>query len=153
MKRGRIQFGFGKAGAAPDAEITSSRIINDDAWRCTFVEAEGEDRDQLFERMIAMWKSFEMYAENAGRYIPVFRIVLGDRPLPLHEEHRLKEVRAGRLREGVLRNLAGTESYRIETFAPGAVVFRQGDPADRLYLVLEGRARLVVFREARNIPL
>jgi hypothetical protein len=29
--------------------------------------------------MIAMWKSFEMYAENAGRYIPVFRIVLGER--------------------------------------------------------------------------
>ena len=53
-------------------------LINDDAWRCTFVEAEGEDRDQLFERMIAMWKSFEMYAENAGRYIPVFRIVLGE---------------------------------------------------------------------------
>jgi hypothetical protein len=28
--------------------------------------------------MVAMWKSFEMYAENAGRYIPVFRIVLGE---------------------------------------------------------------------------
>jgi hypothetical protein len=53
-------------------------LINDDAWQCTFVEAEGADRDQLFERMVAMWKSFEMYAENAGRYIPVFRIVLGE---------------------------------------------------------------------------
>lgn len=52
------------------------------------------------------------------------------------------ELRAGRLREGVLRRLGGAESYRIETFAPGAFVFRQGDPADRLYLVLEGRARV-----------
>jgi ferredoxin-NADP reductase/CRP-like cAMP-binding protein len=52
------------------------------------------------------------------------------------------ELRAGRLREGVLRKLGGAENYRIETFAPGAVVFRQGDPADRLYLVLEGRARV-----------
>jgi ferredoxin-NADP reductase/CRP-like cAMP-binding protein len=52
------------------------------------------------------------------------------------------ELRAGRLREGVLRKLGGAEHYRIEAFAPGAVVFRQGDPADRLYLVLEGRARV-----------
>lgn len=52
------------------------------------------------------------------------------------------ELRAGRLREGVLRKLGGAGSYRIESFAPGAVVFRQGDPADRLYLVLEGRARV-----------
>ena len=54
-------------------------LINDDAWHCTFVEVEGAERDALFERMVAMWKSFEMYAENAGRYIPVFRIALGDR--------------------------------------------------------------------------
>lgn len=52
------------------------------------------------------------------------------------------ELRAGRLREGVLRRLGGAESYRIETFAPDAFVFRQGDAADRLYLVLEGRARV-----------
>ncbi|HUG26256.1 cyclic nucleotide-binding domain-containing protein [Piscinibacter sp.] len=52
------------------------------------------------------------------------------------------ELRAGRLREGVLRKLGGVESYRIETFAAGAYVFHQGDPADRLYLVLEGRARV-----------
>jgi ferredoxin-NADP reductase/CRP-like cAMP-binding protein len=52
------------------------------------------------------------------------------------------ELRAGRLREGVLRRLGGAESYRIETFTPDAFVFRQGDPADRLYLVLEGRARV-----------
>ena len=52
------------------------------------------------------------------------------------------ELRAGRLREGVLRQLGGAESYRIKTFATGEFVFRQGDPADRLYLVLEGRARV-----------
>jgi ferredoxin-NADP reductase/CRP-like cAMP-binding protein len=51
-------------------------------------------------------------------------------------------LRAGRLREGVLRRLGGTESYRIETVAAGEYVFRQGDPADRLYLVLKGRARV-----------
>ena len=52
------------------------------------------------------------------------------------------ELRAGRLREGVLRRLGVADRYRIETFAPGSFVFRQGDPADRLYLVLEGRARV-----------
>ncbi len=52
------------------------------------------------------------------------------------------ELRAGRLREGVLRKLGGAESYRIETFAAGEVVFRQGDAPDRLYLVLQGRARV-----------
>lgn len=52
------------------------------------------------------------------------------------------ELRGGRLREGVLRRLGGAESYRIETIAPDDFVFRQGDPADRLYLVLEGRARV-----------
>lgn len=52
------------------------------------------------------------------------------------------ELRAGRLREGVLRKLGVAESYRIETFAAGEVVFRQGDPPDRLYLVLQGRARV-----------
>jgi ferredoxin-NADP reductase/CRP-like cAMP-binding protein len=52
------------------------------------------------------------------------------------------ELRAGRLREGVLRKLGGAESYRIETFADHEYVFRQGDPADRLYLVLQGRARV-----------
>lgn len=52
------------------------------------------------------------------------------------------ELRAGRLREGVLRKLGGAGHYRIETFADGSYVFRQGDPADRLYLVLAGRARV-----------
>lgn len=52
------------------------------------------------------------------------------------------ELRAGRLREGVLRRLGVADRYRIETFTPGSFVFRQGDPADRLYLVLEGRARV-----------
>ena len=52
------------------------------------------------------------------------------------------ELRAGRLREGVLRQLGVADRYRIETFTSGSFVFRQGDPADRLYLVLEGRARV-----------
>lgn len=52
------------------------------------------------------------------------------------------ELRAGRLREGVLRRLGVADRYRIETFTSGSFVFRQGDPACRLYLVLEGRARV-----------
>jgi ferredoxin-NADP reductase/CRP-like cAMP-binding protein len=51
-------------------------------------------------------------------------------------------LRAGRLREGVLRKLGGAQRYRIETFTDGMHVFRQGDAAGRLYLVLEGRARV-----------
>ena len=54
-------------------------LIGDDAWRCRFVEVEGEDRDALYARLTSVWKSYETYAENAGRYIPVFRIVLGER--------------------------------------------------------------------------
>lgn len=53
-------------------------LIDDQAWSCRFVEVEGDDRDALYQRLIDIWKSYEMYAENAGRYIPVFRIVLGD---------------------------------------------------------------------------
>jgi len=53
-------------------------LIDDAAWACRFVEVEGAERDELYARLIDIWKSYEMYAENAGRYIPVFRIVLGE---------------------------------------------------------------------------
>lgn len=53
-------------------------LIDDDAWRCTFVEVEGTERDALYDRLVKIWKSYEMYAEHAGRYIPVFRIRLGE---------------------------------------------------------------------------
>jgi ferredoxin-NADP reductase/CRP-like cAMP-binding protein len=55
---------------------------------------------------------------------------------------RHDELRGSRLREGVLRKLGVAEGYRIETFAAGDWVFRQGDAADRLYLVLQGQARV-----------
>lgn len=54
-------------------------LIDDEAWACQFVEVEGDERDVLYQRLVDVWKSYEMYAENAGRYIPVFRIVLGER--------------------------------------------------------------------------
>ena len=54
-------------------------LVDDDAWRCRFIEVEGAERDALYDKLVAIWKSYEMYAENAGRYIPVFRIVLGER--------------------------------------------------------------------------
>lgn len=61
--------------ANPDGYV----LVDDDAWRCRFVEVEGAERDALYDKLAAIWRSYEMYAENAGRYIPVFRIVLGDR--------------------------------------------------------------------------
>lgn len=51
-------------------------------------------------------------------------------------------LRAARLREGVLRRLGGAERYRLDSVDDGQHVFRQGDPPDRLYLVLQGRARV-----------
>ena len=53
-------------------------LIDDTAYRCAFIEVEGAERDDLYARLVKIWKSYEMYAENAGRYIPVFRIRLGD---------------------------------------------------------------------------
>lgn len=52
------------------------------------------------------------------------------------------ELRGSRLREGVLRKLGVAESHRVESFCAGQYVFRQGDQADRLYLILQGHARV-----------
>jgi deazaflavin-dependent oxidoreductase (nitroreductase family) len=38
------------------------------------VEATGADRDQLYAQLVAIWRSYRTYEENAGRSIPVFRI-------------------------------------------------------------------------------
>ena len=59
------------------------------------------------------------------------------------EEQRA--LRSGKLREGAFASLgfsSSAGSYRIESYRAGAVVFRQGDPGDRLYLILSGRARV-----------
>jgi nitric-oxide synthase len=59
------------------------------------------------------------------------------------EEQRA--LRSGKLREGAFRSLgfsSGAGSYRIESYRAGAAVFRQGDPGDRLYLILSGRAQV-----------
>ena len=53
-------------------------LIDDHAWNCTFVEVEGAERDELYSRLVTIWKSYQTYADNAGRYIPVFRIRLGE---------------------------------------------------------------------------
>ena len=50
--------------------------IDGRAWEVRFDEAEGADRDQLFARLVTIWKSYAMYEQNAGRYIPVFRVRL-----------------------------------------------------------------------------
>jgi nitric-oxide synthase len=64
---------------------------------------------------------------------------------------RLREVgeeqrtlRTARLRESLFATLgvaATADRYRIDTFAAGDVVFREGDPGDRVHLVLRGRAQ------------
>lgn len=59
------------------------------------------------------------------------------------EEQRA--LRSGKLREGAFRSLgfsSATGSYRIESYRAGAAIFRQGDPGDRLYLILSGRAKV-----------
>ena len=59
------------------------------------------------------------------------------------EEQRA--LRSGKLREGAFRSLgfsSGAGSYRIESYRAGDAVFRQGDPGDRLYLILSGRAKV-----------
>lgn len=58
------------------------------------------------------------------------------------EDHRV--LRAHKLGERVFANLGvQTErsDYRFEEFAAGETVLRQGEPADRLYLILGGRAQ------------
>lgn len=53
-----------------------------------------------------------------------------------------RELRNSRLSEEVLRSLGFAERYRIERFAPGDAVFREGEPGDRVYLLLIGTARV-----------
>jgi len=47
-------------------------------WRVTYVEATGPDRDAMYERLKTAWKSYTMYENKAERYIPVFRVILGE---------------------------------------------------------------------------
>ena len=59
------------------------------------------------------------------------------------EEQRA--LRSNRLREGVFASLgleSGSGDYRIEKYPAGQAVFHQGDPGDRLYLILSGRAQV-----------
>jgi deazaflavin-dependent oxidoreductase (nitroreductase family) len=42
-----------------------------------FVEATGDDRARLYAQLARIWKSYELYERNAGREIPVFRVVEG----------------------------------------------------------------------------
>jgi deazaflavin-dependent oxidoreductase (nitroreductase family) len=42
-----------------------------------FQEVTGAERDELYEQMSQMWSSYRMYERNAGRTIPVFRVIPG----------------------------------------------------------------------------
>ena len=43
-----------------------------------FVEATGTDRDRLYAQLAQIWSAYRTYEENAGRPIPVFRVI----PIP-----------------------------------------------------------------------
>lgn len=66
------------------------------------------------------------------------------------QQRRFKD---SRLREGVLRKLGVGERYRLETFAAGDYVFREGESADRLYLLLSGSARVARQRDGAELTL
>jgi F420H(2)-dependent quinone reductase len=40
-----------------------------------FEEAVGEDRDRLYEQLASIWAAYRQYEQNAGRQIPVFRVI------------------------------------------------------------------------------
>ena len=52
--------------------------IDGEHFRATFTEAVDADRDALYERLTSMWSAYATYEDHAGRYIPVFRVVVGD---------------------------------------------------------------------------
>ena len=59
---------------------------------------------------------------------------LGDQQKALRESH---------LREAVLRKLNLADRYDIVRYGEGEWVFRQGDPGEKVYLILSGAARVV----------
>ena len=40
-----------------------------------FEEAVGEERARLYAQLVAIWSAYAMYEQNAGREIPVFRVI------------------------------------------------------------------------------
>ena len=63
-----------------------------------------------------------------ARTVETARIVLGERSLPLAEEHRLKEVRAGRLREIPPEHQEREIAYAYETAHDPDGAFIRGEP-------------------------
>jgi nitric-oxide synthase len=64
-----------------------------------------------------------------------------------------KAFRATRLREGVFKGLAsaaGADGYKIEHFPAGTAVIRQGDPGERVHLVLTGRAQVKQVKDGKE---
>lgn len=53
-------------------------LVDDTAWTAHFIEVEGPERDALYAQLIETWKGYSMYADHAGRYIPVFRVRLAE---------------------------------------------------------------------------
>ena len=49
--------------------------VDGDRRECRVDEVTGEARDELYARLAAVWKAYQMYERNASRYIPVFRVV------------------------------------------------------------------------------
>src|SRR5262249_33792260 len=69
-------------------------------------------------------------------------------------EHRLSDDE--KLRAAVFSSLgvvAHGESYRIESYPAGAAIFREGDPGDRVYLILKGRALVKQTAHGQSVVL
>ena len=49
--------------------------VDGEATPARFEEAVGEDRDRLYAQLIEIWSAYRTYEENAGRPIPVFRVL------------------------------------------------------------------------------
>ncbi|MSV71839.1 MAG: DUF385 domain-containing protein [Actinobacteria bacterium] len=47
-------------------------------FRAQFVKATDGDRDELYARLVSIWKAYALYEQNAERYIPVFRAIVAE---------------------------------------------------------------------------
>ena len=61
--------------ASETAKIRYRREDHDVTWQ----EMVGEERDQAWQTMRALWPNFDKYAERTDRVIPVFRLTAVDR--------------------------------------------------------------------------
>ncbi|MCZ7644658.1 MAG: cyclic nucleotide-binding domain-containing protein [Planctomycetota bacterium] len=65
-------------------------------------------------------------------------------------ERALREARIGEQLFAQLGVSSGSAAYELKTWPAGAVIFREGDPGDRAFLVLRGRAQASRREDGRD---